>query len=98
MTTPGGATVEDVRLIAPVARVDLGESPLALRIWEGAAGRIGHRRTRGECRLRAADVAVPGVSPEAVAWVARSLQFQGIKVYRTWVHVDVRPTRWRETA
>lgn len=39
---------------------------------------------------RAADIAIPGVPPLAVAWLAQSLGFRGIKCYSTWTHVDTR--------
>ncbi|SDL23304.1 YcbK family protein [Natronincola ferrireducens] len=47
---------------------------------------------------RAADIQVPGYSPEAIGKIAEELGFTGIGVYPTFTHVDVRTTgrsRWR---
>ncbi|MBN2022057.1 MAG: tetratricopeptide repeat protein [Pirellulales bacterium] len=45
-------------LVGPIARVDLGDAPSALAIWQGAAGRVRGPKVRAECRVRAADVAL----------------------------------------
>ncbi len=42
-------------------------------------------------RGMAADIRVPGVSPQALAKAARKVGFNGIIAYATFVHVDVRP-------
>ncbi|ABR47088.1 Peptidase M15A [Alkaliphilus metalliredigens QYMF] len=47
---------------------------------------------------RAADIQVPGHSPEAIAKMAEKIGFAGIGIYSTFTHVDVRTTeksRWR---
>lgn len=46
---------------------------------------------------KAADIAVPGMSPNAVAAAAEQVGFTGIGTYNTFTHVDVRPApaRWR---
>ncbi|SET58474.1 Peptidase M15 [Natronincola peptidivorans] len=47
---------------------------------------------------RAADIKVPGYSPEAIGQMAEELGFTGIGIYPTFTHVDVRttaPSRWR---
>jgi len=51
-------------------------------------GAAGSQHTVG----RAADIQIPGVSPQTVGWVARAVvpEFRGIKVYSTWTHLDVR--------
>jgi len=46
------------RLIAPVARDMLGDSPLAYRIWYTAGGKIKIGELRAECAVEAADIAV----------------------------------------
>jgi len=46
------------RLIAPVARNMLGDSPLAYRIWYTAGGKIKIGELRAECAVEAADIAV----------------------------------------
>lgn len=46
------------RLVGPMARDRLGDSELALQIWQGAAGRIDVDVLRAECEIEAADVAV----------------------------------------
>ena len=42
-------------------------------------------------RGMAADINVPGLSPQALADAARRAGFRGIIAYTTFVHVDVRP-------
>jgi predicted negative regulator of RcsB-dependent stress response len=44
--------------VGPMARVALGDAPLAMEIWTGAAGKIADARLQAECQARAADVAV----------------------------------------
>ncbi|ABR48298.1 Peptidase M15A [Alkaliphilus metalliredigens QYMF] len=47
---------------------------------------------------RAADIQVPGYSPEAIAQIADALGFTGVGIYATFTHVDVRTTgqsRWQ---
>lgn len=39
----------------------------------------------------AADIRVPGISPQALAAATRQAGFRGIIIYATFVHVDVRP-------
>ncbi len=46
------------RLVAPMARDELGDSRLAARIWHGASRRITDGRRKGECEVHAADIAV----------------------------------------
>ena len=51
---------------------------------------VGGSRNSQHLTGRAADIAIPGVPPLAVAWLAKSLGFRGIKAYSTWTHVDTR--------
>lgn len=46
---------------------------------------------------KAADIVVPGVSPEKVAEGAEKVGFNGIGIYKNFTHVDIRerPARWR---
>ena len=46
---------------------------------------------------KAADIRVPGMTPNAVAQVAERIGFGGIGIYRTFVHLDTRVgrARWR---
>ncbi len=46
------------KLIGPMARDRLGDSPLAFQIWQGAAERIDVDQLSAECEIEAADVAV----------------------------------------
>ncbi len=46
------------RLVAPLARDSLGDSQLAGQIWNGASKRVAKPELKGECELRAADVAI----------------------------------------
>lgn len=39
----------------------------------------------------AADIRVPGLTPQAIAKAARQAGFRGIILYSTFIHVDVRP-------
>ena len=57
---------------------------------------VGGADTSQHCLGRAADVIVSGVPPLAVGWIARALgSFSGVKVYRSWCHLDVREgERW----
>lgn len=46
---------------------------------------------------KAADIKVNGMAPEALAKKAEIAGFNGIGIYKTFIHVDVRAkkTRWR---
>jgi PKD repeat protein len=46
------------RLVSPMARVTLGDSPAALAIWQGALRKVADPRLKAQCAIRAADVAV----------------------------------------
>jgi PKD repeat protein len=50
--------VELARLVAPMARNDMGESLLAAQIWHRAAGRIADANLKAECETASADIAV----------------------------------------
>ena len=52
---------------------------------------VGGRRGSYHLRGMAADIRVPGVSPQALAQAARQAGFRGVIAYATFVHVDVRP-------
>jgi PKD repeat protein len=47
-----------VRLVAPMARDEVGDSRLAARIWHGASRKIADAELKAECEIQAADVAV----------------------------------------
>ena len=47
---------------------------------------------------RAADIKVPGHSPEYIGKIAQEIGFTGVGIYPTFIHVDVRTTgkvTWR---
>lgn len=46
------------RLIAPMAREQLGDSETAFEIWRGAARQISAAEARAECEIAAADIAI----------------------------------------
>ncbi len=52
---------------------------------------VGGSPTSYHLRGMAADIRVPGMSPQALAKAAREAGFRGIIAYGTFVHVDVRP-------
>ncbi|MCS7305920.1 MAG: PKD domain-containing protein [Thermoguttaceae bacterium] len=47
-----------VRVVGPMARDQLGDSQLALRIWQGAAAKIKTPSMQGHCLVEAADIAI----------------------------------------
>lgn len=47
-----------VQIVGPMARDQLGDSQLALRIWMGAANKIKTPALKGHCLVEAADVAI----------------------------------------
>ena len=55
-------------------------------------GATNSRHLTGE----AADIKIEGLYPDEVAQLAESIGFTGIGIYRSFTHVDVRPTpaRW----
>jgi len=46
------------RLVGPLARDQLGESQLAGQVWHGASRKITRADLKGECEVRAADIAI----------------------------------------
>lgn len=42
----------------------------------------------------AVDMTMQGQTPVSVAEAAKDIGFTGIKVYRTWTHLDLRPKPW----
>ena len=59
--------------------------------------RVGGTPNSYHLRGMAADIRVTGMNPGDLAKAAREVGFRGIGIYRTFVHVDVRPNRaeWR---
>ena len=59
--------------------------------------KVGGSPTSRHLRGEAADIQVPDLSPNQVAELAEQVGFNGIGVYDTFTHVDVRgvPARWR---
>lgn len=59
--------------------------------------KVGGSPTSRHLRGEAADIQVPGLSPDQVAELAEEVGFGGIGVYSTFTHVDVRgvATKWR---
>ena len=59
--------------------------------------KVGGSPTSRHLRGEAADIQIPDLSPNQVAELAEQVGFNGIGVYTTFTHVDVRgvPTRWR---
>lgn len=60
--------------------------------------KVGGSPTSRHLRGEAADIQIPGLSPQQVTDLAEKVGFNGIGVYETFTHVDVREvaTRWRE--
>ena len=52
---------------------------------------VGGSPTSYHLRGMAADIRVPGISPQALADAARQAGFRGIITYATYIHLDVRP-------
>jgi PKD repeat protein len=52
------ALVELARLVAPMARCEVGDSLLAAKIWHGAATRVSDPVLKAECETCSADIAV----------------------------------------
>jgi tetratricopeptide (TPR) repeat protein len=55
------------RLVAPMARFEVGDSLLAARIWHGAARRIANVGLKAECEVASADIAVNDLSNQKAA-------------------------------
>lgn len=76
------------RLIAPMARFRLGDSPAAFEIWSGAAERIAAARAKAECETAAADVAINDlVQPKTARPLldaAKKLVGQTSESHRVW--------------
>lgn len=60
--------------------------------------KVGGSPTSRHLRGEAADIQIPGLSPQQVAELAEKVGFNGIGVYDTFTHVDVRGVamRWKE--
>ncbi len=56
-----------VRLVAPMARAEVGDSRLAARMWHGASRKIADAELKAECEIEAADVAVNDLPEPSVA-------------------------------
>jgi tetratricopeptide (TPR) repeat protein len=56
-----------VRFVAPLARDRLGDSPLAMKLWQAAAQRITASELKGECEAEAADIAINDLVEPAAA-------------------------------
>ena len=52
---------------------------------------VGGSPTSYHLRGMAADIRVPGISPQALAGAARQAGFRGVITYAKFMHVDVRP-------
>ena len=63
----------------------------------GHNARVGGAPDSLHLKGMAADIYVPGMDPEDLARAARDAGFNGIGIYSTFLHVDIRPTpaRWR---
>lgn len=58
--------------------------------------KVGGAKNSKHLTGEAADIRVEGVSPEEVYdWASRYFSSGGIGCYKSWVHVDCRPTRAR---
>ncbi len=59
--------------------------------------KVGGSPTSHHLRGEAADIQISGLSPQQVAHLAEQVGFNGIGVYDTFTHVDVRevPAKWR---
>ncbi len=60
--------------------------------------KIGGVKNSYHIQGKAVDIRVNGMKPEQVAKIAEKIGFNGIGIYKTFVHLDVRhiKTRWRE--
>jgi len=59
--------------------------------------KVGGSPTSRHLRGKAVDIQIPGFIPQQVAQLAEQVGFNGLGVYSTFTHVDVRkvPARWQ---
>lgn len=79
---------------------DLAERPVVITSGYRNAthnANVGGSPTSRHLTGEAADITVQGLRPDEVAQLAQQVGFTGIGIYKTFTHVDIRPTptRWK---